>query len=211
MMKSEELGIMSSKPKMPRKMLESDDDQTVLIDIKKLRESLKIDQIQESRKEVAIEQNIEFLTPFSTNTSQSLTPVGAQQEKLKKIILFDYNDQYFANQMESFPKNFDYILCRSLAELTMALKEKEEKWVVFNYMNSPKAVNQLIAQIKSKFSHVTTIIAAQNLSPSKVEIHKNTRYGAHQYLELPIASKDLIKAIENSEHQNGEDIRELAA
>jgi hypothetical protein len=106
-----------------------------------------------------------------------------------RIILFDYNSDFFQKAKSQLPKNFDYHIAKTLPELNKFLAMKSLQIVVFNYDVNPKAVNQLTKQIKQKFPYSKTMIMARAISPEKARIHAATPSGAHGYYQFPLDAK----------------------
>ncbi|GEM_PF-1208452 len=110
-----------------------------------------------------------------------------------KVILFDLQSDFFKKSLPNLPKGLDYKLINNLNELNQQLRIKEFQIAVFNYDGNPKAVNQLTAQIKLKFTHIKTVIMAKNISPEKAKIHAKTPSGASGYYQLPLEAQKLMK------------------
>lgn len=124
-------------------------------------------------------------------TPQSVTGTGPITKL--KIILFDLQSDFFKKAMPQMPKGLDYKLINNLNDLNQQLRVKEFQIAVFNYDGNPKAVNQLTAQIKTKFTHIKTVIMAKNISPEKAKIHAKTASGANGYYQLPLDAQKIIK------------------
>jgi hypothetical protein len=110
-----------------------------------------------------------------------------------RIILFDLQSDFFKKALPQLPKGMDYKLITNLNELNQQLRVKEFQIAVFNYDGNPKAVNQLTAQIKQKFTHIKTVIMAKNISPEKAKIHAKTPSGANGYYQLPLDAAKVMK------------------
>ncbi len=110
-----------------------------------------------------------------------------------KVILFDLQSDFFKNALPQMPKGMDYKLINNLNALNQQLRVKEFQIAVFNYDGNPKAVNQLTAQIKTKFTHIKTIIMAKNISPDKAKIHAKTPSGANGYYQFPLDAQKVLK------------------
>lgn len=125
------------------------------------------------------------------STPQSVTGTGPITKL--KIILFDLQSDFFKKALPQMPKGLDYKLINNLNDLNQQLRVKEFQIAVFNYDGNPKAVNQLTAQIKTKFTHIKTVIMAKNISPEKAKIHAKTASGANGYYQLPLDAQKIIK------------------
>lgn len=103
-----------------------------------------------------------------------------------KVILFDFNSDFFEKSKSKLPLGYEYQIARTLPELNKILSSKTFQIVVFNYDVNPKAVNQLTAQIKKKFPVTKTMIVAKAISPEKAKAHAATSSGANGYYKLPL-------------------------
>jgi hypothetical protein len=119
----------------------------------------------------------------------SPAPTPKSLSKSFKIILFDFQSDFFQKSQGHLPKGFDYHIAKSLPELNKFLQVKGFQIVLFNYDVNPKAVNQLTAQIKQKFPSTKTMIMARNISPEKARIHAKTPSGANGYYQFPLEAK----------------------
>lgn len=187
---------MSALPKsMPHYYDDEDCASTVIIDLEKLRKSLKIGEHQnKSSAKVNDGIALEFRLPIPQKSAIKNFDIAPSTRA--KIILFDYNSTHFSEQIKKYPSCFEYSVIKSLDELNLALKNKTHQYIIFNYVENPKAINQLIFQIKQKFSHIKTIIAATYLSQEKVNQHKSTQFGADIYLDLNAIHEEIEKAID---------------
>lgn len=111
------------------------------------------------------------------------SPASASQFK---VLLFDFNSDFFQKSKAQFPKGFEYKVLKTLPELNQSLRSKDFQIVVFNYDVNPRAVNQLCAQIKQKFPVTKTMIMAKNISPEKARLHAKTPSGASGYYQFPL-------------------------
>ena len=188
---------MSALPKSISHYYDDDDcASTIIIDLEKLKKSLKIGENQ-NKATTRVNDGIalEFRLPIQPQTSTPRALEVVPNIKAK-VILFDYNSTHFAEQMKKYPSCFEYCVIKSLDELNLALKNKTHQYIIFNYVENPKAINQLIFQIKQKFNHIKTIIAATYLSQEKVNQHKSTQFGADIYLDLNAIHEEIEKAID---------------
>jgi hypothetical protein len=133
-----------------------------------------------------------FLNARKETQEKSVSQISPSLNKIK-IILFDLQSDFFKKSLLNLPKGPDYKLIASLNDLNQQLRIKEFQIAVFNYDGNPKAVNQLTAQIKAKFTHIKTVIMAKNISPEKAKIHAKTPSGAAGYYQLPLDPAKLMK------------------
>lgn len=127
---------------------------------------------------------------FAAQFLETRAKIPEPEVKQTRVILFDFNSDFFAKSKEQFPKGYDYHIATDLPQLNKHLTSKTLQIVVFNYDVNPKAVNQLTAQIKKKFPLTKTMIIAKSISPEKAKLHAATASGANGYYKLPLdASK----------------------
>jgi hypothetical protein len=112
------------------------------------------------------------------------------------IIFFDLQSDYFKKNFESLPRGYNYKIITTLEELNQNLKTKSFQILVLNYDVNPKAVNQIAAQVKTKFPFTKTIILAKAISPEKAKLHMKTASGANGYYQLPMDATRFEKEIE---------------
>lgn len=117
----------------------------------------------------------------------------ASEAKGFTVIFFDYQSDFFKNAAKNFPTGHDYKFTQNLNDLNTHLRSKNFQIVVFNYDSNPKVVNQLSAQIKSKFPSTKVLIIAKNISPEKAKIHQATASGASGYYQLPLDPEKIDK------------------
>ncbi len=160
---------------------DEDDKPTVVLDINALKKQKK-----EQLPEEQILEGSELQFNAHTENEQDLTLSDITVKKSIRIILFDFETNFFEKSLSYLPKDFDYIVVKNLKELNKNLKSKNFQIVVFNYDSNPKAVNQLCAQIKQKLPTTKTLILAKNISPEKAKAHSKTPFGANGYYQLPI-------------------------
>jgi hypothetical protein len=137
---------------------------------------------------LAVEE--EFLVNATTETAE---------EKLKEqfpIIFFDLQSDYFKKNFSSLPSGYNYKIITSLEELNQNLKAKSFQILVLNYDVNPKAVNQVAAQVKTKFPFTKTLISAKAISPEKAKLHMKTASGANGYYQLPMDASRFEKEID---------------
>mgnify|MGYP001165526451 CR=1 FL=1 len=162
---------------------QEDDKPTVVLDLNALKEGVKSE--QDELDDVASE--IEFSAHTEDGPEQQLN-----------VLLFDFQSKFFTNNVSKFPPTFKYEVVDNLKELNAHLQSQQNQVVMFNYNAAPKAVNQLCAQIKTKFPHIGTVIMAKNLSSDKAQQHQNTKSGANAYVSSPFKIETLKVAIEKA-------------
>lgn len=173
---------------------EGDDKPTVVLDLN----ALKKEKLKQEEDLANIESELEFNVGQSSIPEPSLNEdpekfaekfLNARGEEEKSpltIILFDFQSDFFQKSVGKFPKGHNYQIAKTLPELNKFLTDKHFQIVVFNYDTNPKAVNQLTAQIKSKFPHIKTMIMARAISAQKALIHAKTPSGANGYYQFPL-------------------------
>lgn len=192
---------------------DEDDKPTVVLDLKALKK--EADQMQNELANIS--SDLEFSAQPSTqadsrpeNTAEQPAPVEMPKpspevveqpserknsNKRIEVLLFDLNSHFFEQAVSKLPSDFDYSVIKTLPQLNQQLSQEGLKLIVFNYNTAPKAVNQLCAQIKSKFPRAKTIILAKNLSPEKAQAHAKSSSGANSYLSSPFKLADFKKEI----------------
>lgn len=195
---------------------EEDDKPTVVLDLNALKAQAR--EQQEELDDLA--SDLEFsATPEGEEASQpepTASPsqaadslsldLEAEEDSLDLssseplVLLFDHNSEFFAKNHGKFPEGFEYKVISDLKGLNTELQKPGPKAVVFNYNASPKAANQLCAQIKSKFPESKTLIMAKNLSEEKAMAHKKTKSGANGYVSAPfkmeVFKNELLRILE---------------
>lgn len=149
---------------------------------------------EDAPKKAAPEKSLttdEYAAEILKNRPETSAPKAAPAKTSFKVILFDFQSDFFQKSVSKFPKGFDYHIAKDLGSLNKFLSEKSFQIVVFNYDGSPKAVNQLTAQIKQKFPHTKTMIMAKSISPEKAKMHAKTPSGANGYYQFPLDSKKI--------------------
>lgn len=162
---------------------DEDDKPTVVLDLN----ALKKQKLLEEEKLAHIEEEIQFDVLANEASEDTVTSIGhAPSKDNLKVVLFDFQSDFFANSMGDFPPGYDYIMATTLDELNNCLRMKEFQIVVMNYDINAKAVNQLSAQIKTKFPESKVLIVARAISPEKAKMHAQTPSGAAGYYQLPL-------------------------
>lgn len=176
---------------------DEDDKPTVVIDLN----ALKKQKLKQEEELANIASELEFATPDEDDVIQTFekapSPSKPRTQVSVRVILFDFQSDFFANSLSEFPQGPDYRVVKNLNELNQHLKSKSFQIVVFNYDVNPKAVNQLCLQIKQKLPQTKTMIMAKSISPEKAKLHAQTPSGAHGYYQLPIKADKLEKEIQN--------------
>ena len=179
---------------------DDDDKPTVVLDLN----ALKKEKLKQEEDLANIAQELEFAVgpdeseemdseKFAEKFLGERTKEAPATETKKSfpVVLFDYNSDFFEKSKSLFPRGFEYHVAKTLPELNKLLASKVFQIVVFNYDVSPKAVNQLTAQIKQKFPMSKTMIMAKAISPEKAKIHARTPSGANGYYKFPIDASKL--------------------
>ena len=162
---------------------DEDDKPTVVLDLN----ALKKQKLFEEEKLAHIEDDIQFDVIEKTTADYTVTSVGhAPSKENQKVVLFDFQSDFFSKSMRLLPAGYDYIMATSLDELNNCLRTKGFQIVVMNYDVNAKAVNQLSTQIKSKFPESKVLIIAKAISPEKAKMHAQTPAGAAGYYQLPL-------------------------
>lgn len=162
---------------------DEDDKPTVVLDLN----ALKKQKLAEEEKLAHIEDEIQFDVLEKTTSDDTVTSVGhAPSKEHLKVVLFDFQSDFFTKSMRHLPAGYDYIMATSLDELNNCLRTKGFQIIVMNYDVNAKAVNQLSAQIKSKFPESKVLIVAKAISPEKARMHAQTTAGAAGYFQLPL-------------------------
>ena len=168
---------------------DEDDKPTVVLDLN----ALKKQKIKQEEDLANIGNELEFNVDLEKKSKPApeikskitVTPV-VKKPSTFTVVLFDFQSDFFQSSLEQFPKGFNYQIAKDLPGLNKFLATKEFQIVVFNYDVNPKAVNQLTAQIKSKFPATKTMIMAKAISPEKAKVHAATPSGATGYCQLPL-------------------------
>jgi hypothetical protein len=159
-----------------------DEKTTVVLNIEDLnREKKKNDEVLSKTVDA-----LEFSLP------QETTPLNTGM----RIILFDFQSDFFNLSFGEFPAGYDYHLIRDLSELNQSLILKTPLILVLNYDSNPKVINNLSAQIRKKFPHIKILLIASKISPEKAKLHAQSPAGAHGYFQLPLSSERFIKEVE---------------
>ncbi len=172
---------------------DDDDRPTVVLDLN----ALKKQKLAEEEKLGNIEDEIQFDVHAKSTDEATITSVGSLPLKDQvKVVLFDFQSEFFRKSISNFPHGYDYIMATSLEELNNCLRSKENQIVVMNYDVNAKAVNQLSAQIKNKFPRSKVLIIAKAISPEKAKIHAQTAAGASGYYQLPLNAEKIRGELE---------------
>lgn len=184
---------------------DDDDKPTVVLDLN----ALKKQKLKQEEDLANIAQELEFAVgpdegavPATSEPSFGALSLDQETPKEKtsfRVILFDFQSDFFQKNLSQLPQGYDYQIAKSLPELNKFLSDKSFQICVFNYDVNAKAVNQLTAQIKQKFPHTKTMIMARAISPEKAKIHAKTPYGAHGYYQFPLDAKKIESEFEKIE------------
>lgn len=170
-------------------MTNQDDLSTLILDFDSIKEHLGE---QEDILGVDEAQELEF----STEETQAKPAVKPQRNTLK-LYLFSYQTNYFKKNKTFFKENSSPVLCPELKDLNQVISKQKNATIVFYYNDSPKVINQLSMQIRTKFPSIRTIIIAKNLSEKKALAHKNSQYGASFYLAEPFSVPSFNEIVKN--------------
>lgn len=113
-----------------------------------------------------------------------------------KVILFDMKPQFFESFLEDISENIKHELITDLKALTGSLKEKEKTYLFLNYTDNTNVAQQLIPQIKTKYSHVSIILIAKDLTINAVKQLSSKPYAAHEYLSFPCDQQEFLDLID---------------
>ena len=189
---------------------DEDDKPTVVLDISALKDELKnkteIDQVDQDiefavhedqkENEQVNKRNQSTLSLTDIDLNDDLEEIEDLVESLQKVVFFDFQSEYFSKLVPKLPGDkFEFTIISQLKELNSILQSNEPATVIFNYNAAPKAVNQLTAQIKSKFPATKTIIVAKGLSPEKAKAHQSSKAGANGYLSVPFSVEKFIDVV----------------
>ena len=181
---------------------DEDDKPTVILDLN----ALKKQKLKQEEDIANLGKEIEFSISMKTRTKIKLSSIldskGVQENDFYsqqpdeainyfRVILFDFESDFFRESIDLFPAGYDYQMANDLAQLNKYLASKEFQLIVFNYDVGVKAVNQLIAQIKKKFPFCRTLIVAKKINREKAAIHSKTPSGASGYYQLPLEQEKL--------------------
>lgn len=122
----------------------------------------------------------------SLDEDVSLDDLSLSQKIATKTILFDFKSHKLSELHSGYEsEDFQFVAIQELSELNKELKSNQELIIIFYYNQAPKAINALMKQLNSKFTHVKTMIIADNLSDQKANAHQKTASGAKVYLSTP--------------------------
>ena len=169
--------------------IDEDDKPTVVLDLNALRKQ----KIKAEEDLANIASELEF-----NIAEEQEAPVQKPKPRPPEaggftVILFDFQNDLFRKSLQFFPKGFDYKLVTSLEDLNQALKENRFQIVVFNYNVHPKAINQLLIQIKAKKPMTKTLVVGKSFDPEKIKAHAKTSAGAAGYYQQPLKAELLEK------------------
>lgn len=208
---------MSDRKKQDDFHDEEDDKPTVVLDLNALKAQAKEQQeeLDDLASDLEFSATPEEPRPAEKPESDSVAPAQAAPDNSLSldldddgeedflelsdtdplVVLFDHNSEFFSKNKEKFPEGFKYKVVSDLKGLNTELQTSGPKAVVFNYNASPKAANQLCAQIRAKFPESKTLIMAKNLSDEKAQAHKKTKSGANGYVSAPFKMDTFKKVL----------------
>ncbi len=173
-------------------MSENEDDKpTTVIDLK----ALKREKEEKERKLEEIGYDLEFnVKPGARAAAPATAQPQAMPSALPPVVLFDFGKGHFAAQ--PMPPGPHYHQVEALPELNAWLKKKVPFVLVFPLDVHPSGVNQLCAQLKAKFPHVTVVLLSKHFTPEKVAIHQASPAQAGHYLKLPFSAADWVRVLQ---------------
>ncbi len=170
---------------------DEDDKPTVVIDFNELKSQLN------EEEELTEQEDIDNLFSDDFLGVEPLEAETTNKEEVsnQSIYLFDYQSDYFKKALPMYLNNQNMHMIESVDDLNKALTNDPKAIILFFYNKAPKAVNMLTLQIKSKFKKAKAVIIAKNLSAEKAQLHSNSKYGAHSYLNDPFTLSELYQTI----------------
>lgn len=117
-----------------------------------------------------------------------------KQQKLR-VLLFDFTNEFFETWADELDFPFKYRIVNDLKELTLALKVKTPTLLFLNYSLTPKAVEQLLPQIKVKFPHTQVIVTGHDLTPQVISKLKSPELSAKACLKVPCTLDEVLQYI----------------
>lgn len=112
-----------------------------------------------------------------------------------RLIFFDYKSEFFAYLIKELDQGLNYKIVEEFEELPRELQVEGETVLFLNYSAYPKLCSQLIPKVKSKFKHVKIVIVAKNLTAEKIQAHKSSAEGVHEYLSFPFSREDFFRVV----------------
>jgi DNA-binding NarL/FixJ family response regulator len=177
---------------------DDDDKPTVVLDLN----ALKKQKLAEEDMLANIDEEIAFDVLEKGESEDTITAIAQAPKKDQfKVVLFDFQTDFFQKSIRHFPMGYDYITATNLEELNECLRAKDFQIVVMNYDINAKAVNQLSAQIKQKFPMSKVLIMARAISPEKARLHAQTASGASGYYQLPLDAEKIEKEFQRIHSQ----------
>jgi len=161
---------------------EEDDKPTVVIDLKALKKAK-----EQQEKEIA--QATQDLS-FAVEATPVRIPAPSASTQAP-VIFFEFGNTYFAHLAKLLPAGMKHEVVHDLPALNKWIKSKTPCIVVFAFDSNPTVINQLCAQLKSKFQHIKTVIVSEKLSEKKVRIHQASPAAAAGYLTYPFKQTEL--------------------
>jgi superfamily II helicase len=149
---------------------------------------------EQVRKKFKNLENTEKLT----EETQSVDDVHAYNPNSKitnKIIFFDYKTDFFSDLQKEVSTDFESVIIKDFENLPPELHGADKTILFLNYTAYPRLCQQMIPQIKSKFSAVIIVLVAKNLTAEKVQKHRDSVYGVHDYLSDPFTRDDFFRIL----------------
>ncbi len=113
-----------------------------------------------------------------------------------KVLFFDFTNEFFETWADELNFPFKYRIVNELKELTLSLKSKTKTILFLNYSLTPKAVEQLLPQIKVKFPHTKVVVTGHDLTPQLITKLKSPELGAKVCLKVPCTLEEVMKHID---------------
>ena len=161
-------------------------------------------EIPASEGDPTLEMNTVDLEISNMDESPDLPVVEERVEEPEKpaetvtksrLIFFDYKSEFFAYLIKELDQGLNYKIVEEFEELPRELQAGGETILFLNYSAYPKLCSQLIPKVKSKFKNVKIVIVAKNLTAEKIQAHKSSAEGVHEYLSFPFSREDFFRVI----------------
>ncbi len=162
-------------------------EESVSLEINEEENSLEINEDDDDNSDLDLDEPTEA-TRVPLMPKEATTPQP-------RLIFFDYRSEFFAYLIKELDDNLNYTIVEEFEELPRELQSGENIILFLNYSAYPKLCAQLIPKVKTKFQSVKIVIVAKNLTPDKVQAHKNSPEGVHEYLSFPFSRDDFFRVV----------------
>jgi len=125
----------------------------------------------------------------STNQKINVTP------DFRKAIFFDFGIQDFQVWVLREKFNFPYLIVKDLTQLTSSLRSSGKSILFLQYSSNPKAIEQLVPQIESKFSSTLICLCVQNLDQRVFQQLKIFFPKVSLFIEFPLQLDKVSQAL----------------